>query len=183
MRFRNKKTGKIYRDWFAVPCGNNCNKCPLSRQNNGWGITCFSFVNANPIENSALLGYEPVLEDIWGESLKITCDQSIKAFDAVVQCLIDAGKKNMVQDPEPPHENPVTNNPNGDKIANNPYWDRVTEIANRQREKGINTYGQGIEENNMPILKRLTYLEEELVDSLMYLEWIKDNLGGSTDVK
>jgi hypothetical protein len=38
------------------------------------------------------------------------------------------------------------------------------------------TYGQGIENNPMGIVGRLTYLEEELVDALMYCEWIKDKL-------
>lgn len=58
----------------------------------------------------------------------------------------------------------------------NPYWDRVTAIAQRQREKGLNKYGMKLEENNLPIEKRLEYLEEELVDGLMYLEWIKEAL-------
>lgn len=58
----------------------------------------------------------------------------------------------------------------------NPYWSRVEAIANRQREKGIATYGQGIELNPAEATKRLTHLEEELVDALMYCEWIKDKL-------
>ena len=29
----------------------------------------------------------------------------------------------------------------------NPYWERITEISNRQREKGIKTYGQGLEQD------------------------------------
>ena len=60
--------------------------------------------------------------------------------------------------------------------ASNPYWCRIEAIANRQREKGIATYGQGIELNPAEATKRLTYLEEELVDALMYCEWIKDKL-------
>ena len=58
----------------------------------------------------------------------------------------------------------------------NPYWANICSIADRQRKKGIDTYGQGIEKNPMKIQERLTYLEEELVDSLMYIEWIKDFL-------
>lgn len=61
---------------------------------------------------------------------------------------------------------------------NNPYWDRVTSIAQRQREKGLSKYGMKLEENNWPIEKRLEYLEEELVDGLMYIEWIKEALHG-----
>ena len=57
---------------------------------------------------------------------------------------------------------------------NNPYWQNIQAIADRQRKKGIDTYGQGLEENQADIITRLTYLEEELVDALMYIEWAKD---------
>lgn len=58
----------------------------------------------------------------------------------------------------------------------NPYWERITEIAERQREKGIAEYGQGLEHNAKDAVTRITYLEEELVDGLMYCEWLKDAL-------
>lgn len=58
----------------------------------------------------------------------------------------------------------------------NPYWENVCEIAKKQRKKGFETYGQRLEDNHWDIVKRLEYLEEELVDSLMYLEWVKDYL-------
>lgn len=58
----------------------------------------------------------------------------------------------------------------------NPYWGRISAIAERQRQKGINTYGKGLEANNEEIMTRLEYLEEELVDGLMYIEWIKDKI-------
>lgn len=58
----------------------------------------------------------------------------------------------------------------------NPYWDRVTAIAQRQIEKGLSKYGMKLEDNDWPIEKRLEYLEEELVDGLMYIEWIKEAL-------
>lgn len=64
---------------------------------------------------------------------------------------------------------------------NNPYWERICCLADRQRNKGIETYGQGLEDNPLPVLERLTYIEEELIDALMYIEWIKDGLlGGNT---
>ena len=63
------------------------------------------------------------------------------------------------------------------KQKNNPYWERVSAIADRQREKGISTYGQGIEKNPADIIKRIDHLQEELVDALMYCEWIKDVVG------
>lgn len=56
----------------------------------------------------------------------------------------------------------------------NPYWENIEAIAARQRQKGIDTYGQGLEENQADIMIRMTYLEEELVDALMYIEWAKD---------
>lgn len=59
----------------------------------------------------------------------------------------------------------------------NPYWQNITSIADKQRDKGIKTYGQGLECNTWDIAKRLRYLEEELIDALMYIEWIKDGLG------
>lgn len=61
-------------------------------------------------------------------------------------------------------------------MNNNPYWERVQVLADRQRKKGIDTYGQGIELNPAEAVKRLEHLEEELVDALMYCEWIKDKL-------
>ena len=59
---------------------------------------------------------------------------------------------------------------------NNPYWQNIQDIADRQRQKGIDTYGQGLEENPADMVTRLTYLEEELIDALMYIEWAKDYL-------
>lgn len=56
----------------------------------------------------------------------------------------------------------------------NPYWENIEVIAARQRQKGIDTYGQGLEENPADMVTRLTYLEEELIDALMYIEWAKD---------
>jgi hypothetical protein len=56
----------------------------------------------------------------------------------------------------------------------NPYWKRITQIADKQRDKGIKTYGQGLEDFDADIITRLEYLEEELVDALMYIEHIKE---------
>ena len=56
----------------------------------------------------------------------------------------------------------------------NRYWDNICAIANTQRKKGLDTYGKGLEENQADIITRIEHLEEELVDALMYCEWIKD---------
>ena len=56
---------------------------------------------------------------------------------------------------------------------NNPYWENICKLSERQRRKGMETYGQGLEMNPMSIGERLTYLEEELIDALMYCEHIR----------
>lgn len=58
----------------------------------------------------------------------------------------------------------------------NPYWERINAIAEKQRAKGINKYGVGLESNPAAILERINHLQEELIDGLMYCEWIKDHL-------
>ena len=63
----------------------------------------------------------------------------------------------------------------------NPYWERITATAERQRKKGMAEYGQGLECNPADIVTRLNYLEEELVDALMYCEKKKKKLGGRAD--
>lgn len=64
----------------------------------------------------------------------------------------------------------------------NPYWERITQIANKQRDKGIKTYGRGLELYDTPdAISRIEYIQEELIDGLMYLEWLKDRLRGELD--
>ena len=58
----------------------------------------------------------------------------------------------------------------------NPYWENICAMAEKQREKGITTYGIGIEDNHADIVTRIRYLQEELIDALMYCEWIKDSM-------
>ena len=62
----------------------------------------------------------------------------------------------------------------------NPYWDRITALAERQREKGIKEYGQGVEDDTASINIRLDRIEEELIDALMYIEHLRD---GIIDIK
>ena len=56
----------------------------------------------------------------------------------------------------------------------NPYWQQICAIADKQREKGMSKYGQGLEANPADILARINHLQEELIDGLMYCEWIKE---------
>ena len=58
----------------------------------------------------------------------------------------------------------------------NPYWENVCELAKHQRSKGIGKYGKGLEDNPAAMAARITHLQEELIDGLMYCEWIKDKL-------
>ena len=58
----------------------------------------------------------------------------------------------------------------------NPYWERICKLSERQREKGMKTYGKGLEDNPAAIIRRIEHLEEELIDAMYYLEWIKDGL-------
>lgn len=63
----------------------------------------------------------------------------------------------------------------------NPYWDRITAVATRQREKGIQEYGRGIEADTADINVRLNRIEEELIDALMYIEHLRDGIGGGVN--
>lgn len=61
-----------------------------------------------------------------------------------------------------------------DNSSNDPYWSRITEMAQKQRSKGLEEYGKGIEEDAADVLTRLTRIQEELIDSLYYIEHLKD---------
>lgn len=63
----------------------------------------------------------------------------------------------------------------------NIYWERICRLSEKQRTKGMQKYGYGLEDNPMVIEERLTYLQEELVDALMYIEHIKEWLHGESN--
>lgn len=57
------------------------------------------------------------------------------------------------------------------------YWNNVCEIQKEQTAKGIKKYGFTLEDSDdMPLYKTLTYLQEELIDALMYIEHIKSSV-------
>lgn len=57
------------------------------------------------------------------------------------------------------------------------YWDNITAMYNKQREKGLATYGMTLEENtDLTVEERITMLQEELIDGLVYMEHIKQGL-------
>ena len=62
-------------------------------------------------------------------------------------------------------------------MSSNPYKDNIDAIFKKQRAKGLETYGMGLEDNTDPsAIERIEYIEEELVDALNYLEWLKEKL-------
>ena len=64
------------------------------------------------------------------------------------------------------------------------YWDNVTKIYEKQRERGIREYGQKLEENTgLTVEERINMIEEELVDTLMYLEHLKEMKVGELEEK
>ena len=62
------------------------------------------------------------------------------------------------------------------------YWGRICAMQEKQTQKGIRTYGQRLEENTeLSAIQRLEYLEEELIDALMYIEHIKAGMQSDED--
>ncbi len=62
------------------------------------------------------------------------------------------------------------------------YWRQVCGLQKRQTEKGIRKYGQRLEDNgDLSMMQRLEYLEEELIDALMYIEHIKQGFRDMED--
>jgi hypothetical protein len=61
------------------------------------------------------------------------------------------------------------------------YWRNICEIQAEQTAKGIAKYGYPLEQNTwLDINERMRYLQEELVDVLMYVEHIKTLLGNES---
>ena len=61
----------------------------------------------------------------------------------------------------------------------NKYIENINALMKRQESKGLETYGQLLQDNHeMTTIDRIEYLEEELVDALMYLEHLKESVRG-----
>lgn len=55
------------------------------------------------------------------------------------------------------------------------YWGNVCGMYKKQREKGLASYGQTLEDNtDLGVIERITMAQEEMIDMLVYLEHIKD---------
>lgn len=59
-------------------------------------------------------------------------------------------------------------------MTNGKYWNNVTSIYQKQRERGLLEYGMTLEANvELTAVKRIEMAQEELVDTLLYLEHLK----------
>lgn len=58
------------------------------------------------------------------------------------------------------------------------YLDNIIARFKRQEAKGLAKYGQALENNQANIEERLEHLAQELTDALMYIEWVKEQIGG-----
>lgn len=55
------------------------------------------------------------------------------------------------------------------------YWDKITLLNNKQEAKGVNKYGEMLEENTtLSRLQRIEHAQEEAIDFLKYLEHLKE---------
>ena len=103
----------------------------------------------------------------WENNLRTPTIKTLSRLAEVLKCdiaeLVPSDvRKSFIKQPEQP--------------SANPYWERICKLSEAQRKKGMETYGQGLECNPAAMLKRIEHLQEELVDALMYCEWIKDKL-------
>jgi len=57
----------------------------------------------------------------------------------------------------------------------------VTEKFKQRSRVGIEKYGTTLCRNEAEVLERLTHLEEELMDGLLYLQWIKEKIAPTID--
>ena len=63
------------------------------------------------------------------------------------------------------------------RMKRNKYIENIYSLMKKQESKGLSTYGQLLQDNtSMTTVDRIEYLEEELVDALMYLEHLKESV-------
>ena len=58
----------------------------------------------------------------------------------------------------------------------NNYRRNIIAKIDKQISKGINKYGQKLEENDISMKEKLNHLEEELVDALFYIQHLKEEI-------
>ena len=53
------------------------------------------------------------------------------------------------------------------------YKEQIVSKMEQQQQKGLEKYGQHLEENDLTIEQKLNHLEEELIDALFYIQHLK----------
>ena len=59
-------------------------------------------------------------------------------------------------------------------MSNISYRQNIIDKIDKQIEKGVNKYGQKLEDNNLTRDEKLTHLQEELIDALFYIEHLRE---------
>lgn len=60
------------------------------------------------------------------------------------------------------------------KSQSNKYREQIIELLDSQRKKGIEEYGQTLEDNDLSMNERIDHIAEELIDGLQYLLHVKE---------
>lgn len=55
-------------------------------------------------------------------------------------------------------------------------FEKIKAEMSERQERGIVKYGGTLDQNPAEIAERLQHLKEELMDAVMYIEWIKAKL-------
>ena len=53
------------------------------------------------------------------------------------------------------------------------YRQAIIDLLDKQTHKGLLKYGKPIDKNPLDIVTRLEYIQEELIDGLVYIEHVK----------
>lgn len=61
------------------------------------------------------------------------------------------------------------------------YRQAIIRRLDQQTKKGLAKYGRLLDDNKLDVVTRLSYLAEELIDGLQYIEWLQDGLGDCID--
>ena len=166
------------REAIAEHCAEHgCEGCPIFPLVKDGNENCYSpgvdrIKDPNIERNYTLIfgGCEPTTEP------EKNCDNChhilCAAFDYPCAECWDGNKWEPKDEKQNPYLERIFWEPKEEK--QNPYWERITAIADKQRTKGMSKYGQGLEANPADILARINHLQEELIDGLMYCEWIKE---------
>lgn len=85
MKFRNPKTGDVFKHYEDAFCGiNNCQTCPIGKKKDSSGMFCNDWIVDHPQEAARLMGYELVFDPGYKvpEDVEINQDDEPKILDA-----------------------------------------------------------------------------------------------------